>query len=163
MAICDSLLIVSRTNTNGVRQVVSAGQGLPQITLSENSQKVAHQQDHQHCAKAYPRTSAPAPPAVTVVSSAPSENERQNNDEYDEHLSSPFTLGRNLPGLFQRFEFTKHLAQPELIEEPVLSECSGTCLSSVGLDGAWLARVRRPPSGPRNTCGPRFYCPEVAF
>jgi len=114
MAICDSLLIVSRTNTNGVRQVVSAGQGLPQITLSENSQKVAHQQDHQHCAKAYPRTSAPAPSAVTVVSSAPSENERQNNDEYDEHLSSPFTPGRNFPDYFSDLSSLSTLPSPSL-------------------------------------------------
>jgi hypothetical protein len=67
---------------------------LPQIALSENSQQIAHQQDHQHCAKAYPGTSAPAPPAVSVVSSAPSENERENNDKYNEHCESSFIPGR---------------------------------------------------------------------
>ena len=65
--------------------------GLPRIGLSENSQQVAHQQDREHRANPYARTSASAPPAVTVISAAPSENEGQNNDEYDEHLRSPFT------------------------------------------------------------------------
>jgi hypothetical protein len=90
---------------------------LPQITLSENSQKIAHQQDHQHCAKPYAGTSAPAPPAVTVVSSAPSENERQNNNQYNEHLRSPFHPGRNSPGLFQRFDCALRLAPDEFIDE----------------------------------------------
>src|SRR5580704_8757062 len=76
--------------------------GLPRIALSENSQQIAHQQDHEHCANPDARTSARAPPAITVISAAPSENERQNaeNDEYGKHFRSPFTPDCRFRGHF---------------------------------------------------------------
>ena len=61
---------------------------LPQNELSENSQHKAHQQNHKHCTKPYAGATAGAPPSVPVVSSAQTEYQHKNNDEY-EHLSCP--------------------------------------------------------------------------
>ena len=78
------------------RQSPGSEPHLPQIALSEQSQQIAHQQDHKYCAKPYACASACTPPAVAVVSSAPAKNQHQNNNEKNQHLASPFTPG--IPG-----------------------------------------------------------------
>jgi len=76
----------------------SGGEPAPLRTdLSKRSQQVAHQQDHKNCAEPNAGASACAPPAVAEVSSAPAENQQQNNNENDQHLASPFAPG--MPGL----------------------------------------------------------------
>ncbi|SPE31359.1 hypothetical protein SBA5_880027 [Candidatus Sulfotelmatomonas gaucii] len=62
---------------------------MQQIALSERSQQVTHQHDYKHRTKPYSCASAHAPPVVAEVSSAPAENEQQNNNENDHHLASP--------------------------------------------------------------------------
>lgn len=55
-------------------------------------------------AKSHACSSPGAQPAVSVVSSAPGENERQKNNEYDEHLGSSL-LQVATPGLCHRFDY----------------------------------------------------------
>jgi hypothetical protein len=62
---------------------------LLQIALSEQPQHVANQQDHKHCAEPYARASASTPPVVAVISTAPTENQQQNDNENDQHFASP--------------------------------------------------------------------------
>jgi hypothetical protein len=63
------------------RQSFSSEPSLQRIALSEQSQQVAHQQNHKHCAKPYACASAAAQPAVAVLSSAPAENQQQINND----------------------------------------------------------------------------------
>jgi len=67
---------------------------LAQIFLPEDSKQIAHQQNHQHCAKPYAGTSAGAPSVVAVVASATAEDKHQNNNQNnDEHFISSCALG----------------------------------------------------------------------
>jgi hypothetical protein len=68
------------------------------IGLSENSQQVAHQHNQKNGAKPYTCATAGTPPAVSVVSSAPAEDQHQNNNQNDQHLTSPSL--REFSGLF---------------------------------------------------------------
>jgi hypothetical protein len=71
---------------SGVANLPGSEPNLPQTALSEKPKQIAQQQNHQHCAKPYACSPSGAPPAVTVISSAPGEYEHQKNDDYDEHL-----------------------------------------------------------------------------
>ena len=82
----------------------------PNSAVSENTQQITNQQDHQDRAEPYAAASAIAPPAVAVVAPAPAEHQNQNNNKYDQSQVRSPSLEVSTPELSRRLYATGHFA-----------------------------------------------------